>query len=185
MLLRLENLNLLRRRYRGTWVNLDIAVPCALVHAAAAAAFAGFVGAEEEGAEDEADGHPGELHVNILVALGVGLAVELVVDGGHGEGLALAGSELTGKVAAEGLGLLVERDVSRTHGALEMLLVPGGSACDLCAGDGDEDGATDVADEVDEAGDLVGLLLGHADVGGGGDGDVAEGQRDHLKYAEP
>ncbi len=71
------------------------------------------------------------------------------------------------------------------HGALQMLLVPRGAAGDLRVGDGDEDAAADVAGEVDEAGDLVALLLGHADVGRVGDGDEAEGQGQHLNDAQP
>jgi hypothetical protein len=75
--------------------------------------------------------------------------------------------------------------LSRLHGVLQMLLVPGGPAGDLGVGDGDHDAAADVAHEVDEAGDLVALLLGHAHVSRRGDGDEAEGQRQHLNHAQP
>ena len=34
--------------------------------------------------------------------------------------------------------------------------------CDLRVGDGDQDAAADVAHEIDEAGNLVAFLLGHA-----------------------
>ena len=59
------------------------------------------------------------------------------------------------------------------------------AAGDLRIGDGDQDAAADVAGEVDEARNLVALLLGHAHVGRVGDGDEAEGQRQHLDDAQP
>ena len=146
---------------------------------------AGLVAAEQEGEDDEADGHPTELHVDVLVALGRGLHVELVVKAGQGPGAAVGPAEGTAEKAGEGLGLLLEGGTGGGHGVLEVLLVPHGAGGDLGAGDGDEDAAADVADEVDEACDLVGLLAGHADVGGGGDGDEAEGQGEHLDDAQP
>lgn len=50
---------------------------------------AGLVFAEQEGKRDQSDRHPGELHVDILIALHLCLAVELVVNVGHGQSFAV------------------------------------------------------------------------------------------------
>ena len=69
--------------------------------------------------------------------------------------------------------------------ALQMLLVPGGAAGDLRVGEGNQDAAADVAGKVDKSRYLVAFFFGHADVGCVGDGDKAEGQRQHLNDAQP
>ena len=99
--------------------------------------------------------------------------------------VAVGPAEVAAEEAAERLRVLLEGDGGGGHGALQVLLMPHGAGGDLGVGDGDEDAAADVAREVDEAGDLVALLLGHAHISRGGDGDEAEGERHHLDDAQP
>ena len=135
----------------------------------------GLVALEEEGEEDHAESHPEEHFEDVDVALHAGLALEFSVDGAHGHSAAVGAAEVLAEEAADALGVLVKGDVGGGHLLLEEGLVVHGLAGDERAGDGDEDGAADVADEVDEAGDLIALFARGADVGGGGDGDEAEG----------
>ena len=89
------------------------------------------------------------------------------------------------KEAVQSISMLLECIGARLHEALEVLLVPERAAGDLRVGDGDHDAAANVAHEIDESGNLVAFFLGHADVGGVGDGDEAEGQGKHLNDAQP
>ncbi len=63
--------------------------------------------------------------------------------------------------------------------------MPHGTAGDLRVSDGDEDAAAKISNEVDEARDLVAFFLGHANVGGIGDRDEAEGEGQHLDDTQP
>src|SRR6202790_3231111 len=56
---------------------------------------------------------------------------------------------------------------------------------DQGSGNGNKDAPPNIAGEVDDARDLVGGLLGQADVGGGCNRDKAEWNRSHLDHAQP
>ena len=71
--------------------------------------------------------------------------------------------------SSQRLHVLIEPWRAGQHRLLKMLFVPHGPAGDLRIRDRDQNRPADVAHEVDETGDLVALLPGHAHVGRGGD----------------
>src|SRR3569833_2922311 len=66
---------------------------CCLVHGSCAGALSWPILAEHNGHDDEAEGQPRELHVDVLITLHLGLSVELVIDACQGHSAAIGSAE--------------------------------------------------------------------------------------------
>src|SRR6185437_16105537 len=113
-------------------------------------ALAGTVFVEQKGEHDEADGHPRELNVDVLVALHAGLDVELLVERAERQAGAVGASEGSAKITLQRLQMRPVAGIAGLHEVLQVLLVPHGAAGDLGVGECNENTATYVSGEVDE-----------------------------------
>ena len=99
------------RRIRSRETRKQKLQPTRLVHrSAAAGCLTGAILAEHEGEQNQAQRHPGQLHVDVLVALRLRLQIELVVNTGQGHAVAIGAAGAVAEHACEGLGMLLEAD---------------------------------------------------------------------------
>jgi hypothetical protein len=90
-------------------------------------------------------------------------------------------SATTTEVSREPIDRTDEGRIPGQHIFLQMCLVKERAVGDDRSGNGNEDAATNVANEVDDSGDLVARLFRKPDIRRVGEGDKAEGNWDHLK----
>src|SRR6266403_2724553 len=141
--------------------------------------------AQNEGAHHHADCHPAEQAVDVLISLRSSLLIELLINGSscHEAGSGSFGA--TAKVRGKRVDLVDVGGIAGLHGLLQARLVEERTVGDDRSSDGNEDTAANVANEVDDPGDLIARLFRKSDISRGGDGDEGERNRKHLKNSQP
>src|SRR5271168_3076710 len=94
-------------------------------------------------------------------------------------------SAATAKVRGKRVDLVEVGRIAGLQGLLQARLVEERTVGDDRSSDGNEDTAANIANEVDDPGDLIARLFRKSDISRGGDGDEGERNREHLKNSQP
>ncbi len=142
--------------------------------------FAGFYFFEEPDDAYAEEAEKGEPAKDVDEGPVGGLALELLVECGLGWGESVGGAEGTAagttEVVLKGVEAVLELLAGAGNGVDDLVLVDGAAAGEQRGGDGDADGAADVAHEVEYAGGVADLVVAEGAVGGGADGDEDEAE---------
>src|SRR5271170_1960685 len=145
----------------------------------------GLVFSQNEGAHHHAYCHPTEQTVDVLISLRSSLLIELLINSSSCHEAGPGSFSDAAKVRGKRVDLVDVGGIAGLHGLLQACLVEERTVGDDRSSDGDEDAAANVANEVDDSGDLIARLFRKSDISRVGDGDEGERNGEHLKNSQP
>ena len=125
------------------------------------------------------------INLTEVISLRSSLLIELLINSSSCHEAGSGSFAATAKVRGKRVDLVDIGGTAGLHGLLQTRLVEERTVGDDRSSDGDEDTAANVANEVDDSGDLITRLFRKSDISRGGDGNESERNREHLKNSQP
>src|ERR1700723_8424 len=147
--------------------------------------FAGPVLTQNEGTRYHSHCHPTKQTVDVLIGHCRRLLIERLVNLSSCHKRGPRPLSASTEVSGQRIGSTDEGEITGLHLFLQMRLVKKRAVGNDRSGDGDENAAANIADEIDNPRNLVTRFFRKSDIGRICDGDECERNRKHLKNSQP